>query len=919
MEDVASRKKTLRKEMANIIQSIPEDQVQMESQLVYDKVIKSDFFEQAQSIAIYVSTKREINTDKLITYAELLDEYRKLETTLYGIRQHPKESLSKKSGLLDLMIMTGIAFSVDGQRLGHGKGHYDVFCTKSSFISLPTRFLTVKSNGSCYQSISFQNQGCRPKKTKKEKDPNAPKRGMSGYMLWLKENRARLTKPGMGVTDVSKAAGVEWNQLKDKSKWDKAAQEDKKRYEKEIAAYNKKKCSFEDNDGLLLLLERVLNGLGAPACCLPAINGQSIFRKDRLEKARTRAETAKLVSDCGFICIVSGDVLQKRPKIYMTGFAGLPFFRVKYLDELSTEPYDKADLVIDRRSQTNEHLVECFVNFLCLKKIMPDKPLNRLYGAPVCQLANLIASDRGIDLSVTSECAIQIITLGWDGKIFGTGLPYNKRWLEHYCKRFPWLHSDNDLIYAVVSLTDQQMSHLVENGVDGCLGSVRVIVDGKLVAEIFEPNIYFRNSTAVYDGLDGEKRLSDERAYSSSWIVGGQIKELEDVWQLLSFGAKPLPFVVPGGEQPGNSLCQLFICSEDEIKVEMVESPTTESASPQSIDSAFKLTLRQAKSSAFVKVALIGAGGGVGQALALLLKNNCLINELAVYSRSTAKGVFEDLSHIHTPTKAICCDGISELHKALENAHIIVIVAGIIKGHDGAFLAREEAFNANAEIVMEICEVASDLTPSAMYLLVTNPINSLVPLISEILKSKGVFDGKRLFGLSSLDVSRANTLLQEAKNLSSASIPVIGGHSTSTIVPLFSQAKLGGLVLSQEEIVHHTTRIRTAGMEVFKAKKCKVGSATLSTAHVAAKFVDDLVKAINGKRSKQYAFVHTELVPDVNFMAGKILLGPNGIQKFYSFGVLSDYENLLLKSALEELKKSAEEAKQFFRSKKANC
>ncbi|KAH7708692.1 Protein HMG-1.1 [Aphelenchoides avenae] len=78
------------------------------------------------------------------------------------------------------------------------------------------------------------------KRGKAAKDPDAPKRAMSAYFLWLKDNRARLTKPGMGVTDVSKAAGAEWNKLKDKSKWEKAAAEDKKRYEKESAAYKKK-------------------------------------------------------------------------------------------------------------------------------------------------------------------------------------------------------------------------------------------------------------------------------------------------------------------------------------------------------------------------------------------------------------------------------------------------------------------------------------------------------------------------------------------------------------------------------------------------------------------------------------------------------------------------------------------------------
>uniref|UniRef100_A0A914DK96 HMG box domain-containing protein n=1 Tax=Acrobeloides nanus TaxID=290746 RepID=A0A914DK96_9BILA len=80
----------------------------------------------------------------------------------------------------------------------------------------------------------------KTKKVKKVKDPNAPKRAKTAYMIWLAENRARLTKPGMGVTDVTKAAGVEWGKLKDKSRWEKLAGEDKKRYERENAAYKKK-------------------------------------------------------------------------------------------------------------------------------------------------------------------------------------------------------------------------------------------------------------------------------------------------------------------------------------------------------------------------------------------------------------------------------------------------------------------------------------------------------------------------------------------------------------------------------------------------------------------------------------------------------------------------------------------------------
>lgn len=55
------------------------------------------------------------------------------------------------------------------------------------------------------------------KATRAKKDPNAPKRGQSAYMIWLNSNRASLTKPGMGVTDVAKAAGLAWGVIKDKT------------------------------------------------------------------------------------------------------------------------------------------------------------------------------------------------------------------------------------------------------------------------------------------------------------------------------------------------------------------------------------------------------------------------------------------------------------------------------------------------------------------------------------------------------------------------------------------------------------------------------------------------------------------------------------------------------------------------------
>jgi malate/lactate dehydrogenase len=42
-------------------------------------------------------------------------------------------------------------------------------------------------------------------------------------------------------------------------------------------------------------------------------------------------------------------------------------------------------------------------------------------------------------------------------------------------------------------------------------------------------------------------------------------------------------------------------------------------------------------------------------------------------------------------------------------------------------------------------------------------VNSTVPIASEVLQKAGVYDPNRIFGVSTLDVVRANTFIAEAK------------------------------------------------------------------------------------------------------------------------------------------------------------
>ena len=107
-------------------------------------------------------------------------------------------------------------------------------------------------------------------------------------------------------------------------------------------------------------------------------------------------------------------------------------------------------------------------------------------------------------------------------------------------------------------------------------------------------------------------------------------------------------------------------------------------------------------------------------------------------------------------------------------------------------MTRDDLFKINAGIVRDLVKGAAEYCPKAFLLIISNPVNSTVPIAAEVLKAAGVFEPTRLFGVTTLDVVRAETFVAEItgeKNPAKTTIPVIGGHSGETIVPLFSQAK----------------------------------------------------------------------------------------------------------------------------------
>jgi malate dehydrogenase len=159
-----------------------------------------------------------------------------------------------------------------------------------------------------------------------------------------------------------------------------------------------------------------------------------------------------------------------------------------------------------------------------------------------------------------------------------------------------------------------------------------------------------------------------------------------------------------------------------------------------------------------------------------------------------------------------------------------MIRANSITGKPG--MTRDDLFNINAGIVKGLIEVIAEVAPKAYILVISNPVNSTVPIAAEVLKKAGVFDPKRLFGVTTLDVVRAETFVAEIignPNPQELNIPVIGGHSGETIVPLFSLAK-PSVSIPADKMDALVNRVQFGGDEVVKAKD-GAGSATLSMAY----------------------------------------------------------------------------------------
>jgi len=295
------------------------------------------------------------------------------------------------------------------------------------------------------------------------------------------------------------------------------------------------------------------------------------------------------------------------------------------------------------------------------------------------------------------------------------------------------------------------------------------------------------------------------------------------------------------------------------------------------------------------KVCVVGGAGGIGQPLSLLMASCPLVKELAIIDLNIAvvpaEGVQADLSHIEGKCKVTSCVLTLNVDKAIDKAgdaltgcDLVLVPAGVPRkpGQD-----RKDLLTINADIAKGTVEACAKFCPNAVVALIVNPVNSVVPAMTELWKKAGL-NPKRIVGITTLDIVRANKFVQDITGKPGPQVPVIGGHAGKTILPLFSQDAVASTI-DPAKIPDLDARVQDAGTEVVKAKNGK-GSATLSMAYSGARLGRAVLSGLAGVPVTECAYVESSLVPGLPYFASKVVFGRQGVQDVLPIGSLSAHE-----------------------------
>ncbi|MCL5970987.1 MAG: malate dehydrogenase [Firmicutes bacterium] len=225
------------------------------------------------------------------------------------------------------------------------------------------------------------------------------------------------------------------------------------------------------------------------------------------------------------------------------------------------------------------------------------------------------------------------------------------------------------------------------------------------------------------------------------------------------------------------------------------------------------------------------------------------------------------------------------------NSDILVVTAGMPRKPG---MSRDDLLKVNADIVYQVVEKASKLSPNSVIVVLTNPAD----VMAYVAQKASGFPHHRVIGQAGvLDSARFRTFLAAALNVSPRDVTafVMGGHGDD-MVPLVRYSYVGGIpvekLLPKETLDAIVQRTRTGGGEVLGLMK-------QSAFYAPGSSLAEMVKAVlNDER---------RVIPAISYLNGEYgerdiyvgvpsILGGRGVEKVLEVDFTGDEAEQFKKS-----------------------
>ena len=235
-------------------------------------------------------------------------------------------------------------------------------------------------------------------------------------------------------------------------------------------------------------------------------------------------------------------------------------------------------------------------------------------------------------------------------------------------------------------------------------------------------------------------------------------------------------------------------------------------------------------------------------------------------------------------------------YEATANSDIIVITAGLPRKPG---MSRDDLLAINTKIVGEATENTIKLSPNAIYIILTNPLD----VMCYVAMKKGNLPRERVIGQAGiLDSARMRAFVSMELNVSVENVNcyVLGGHG-DTMVPLTRHSNVAGVpldeILPADRLEAIVERTRKGGGEIVSL--LKQGSAFYAPAAAIAQMVEAILKDKHLVVPSSI-YLQGEYGQKDIFFGVPAQLGRKGLEKVIEY-TLNDEEKAALKQSAEHV------------------